>query len=69
MRDPGQHWSSTGGVGGILLEIDDEWQVERRYFSQESMRKLTEPPTDPVAPSSPLRLAPVRKRKENGWQP
>lgn len=27
-------------VGAILLELDDEWQVERHSFSQESMRKL-----------------------------
>ena len=30
-------------VGSVVQEIDDEWQVERRYFSQDSMRKLNEP--------------------------
>jgi hypothetical protein len=45
-----------------LQEIDDEWQVERRYFSQESMRKLTAPAAEaPALPGagSP-RLPPVR---------
>ena len=47
-------------VGAVLLELDDEWQVERRYFSQDSMRKLVDPDlaTD-LAPVAP-RLAPVR---------
>jgi putative transposase len=46
-------------TGAVLLEINDEWQVERRYVSLASMRKLLEPeallPTKPM----PLRLAPV----------
>ena len=46
-------------VGSILLEISDEWQVGRRYFSKESMRKLIEPEPLLVAEPAPLRLAPV----------
>jgi len=26
-------------VGAVLLEIDDEWQVERRHFSQSSLEQ------------------------------
>jgi transposase-like protein len=46
-------------VGSILMEISDEWQVGRRYFSKESMRKLSEPEQLLVAEPAPLRLAPV----------
>lgn len=47
-------------VGSVLMEISDEWQVGRRYFSQESMNKLLDPEPNLVADAGPLRLAPVR---------
>lgn len=34
-------------VGALLMEQDDEWATGRRYFSQESMRKL-DPEASPV---------------------
>ena len=56
---PGQ--GSVGRlVGSILMEMDDEWQVDRRCFNHESMRKLTEPELERASPVSPLRLALVR---------
>jgi hypothetical protein len=47
-------------VGTLLPEADDEWQVSRRYFSQDSMRQLYEPDFNDVAEPTPLKLAPVR---------
>ena len=49
-------------VGSVLMETSDEWQVGRRYFSKESMRKLVEPEQLIVAEPAPLRLAPVHQR-------
>jgi len=46
-------------VGSVLMEVSDEWQVGRRYFSKESMRKLIEPEPLISAEPAPLRLAPV----------
>ena len=46
-------------VGSVLIEIHEEWQTGRRYFSMESMRKLKDPFEEPVALPSPLRLAPI----------
>lgn len=49
-------------AGAILMERADEWEVERRYFSLESMRKLTAPDPQALlqAEVEPLRLAPAR---------
>lgn len=46
-------------VGSVLMEIADEWQVTRRYFSQESMNKLLDPEPLVVSEPAPFRLAPV----------
>jgi putative transposase len=46
-------------VGSVLMEIAEEWEVGGRYFSQDSMRKLSEPQALLVVEPEPLRLAPV----------
>ncbi len=48
-------------VGAVLMERADEWELERRPFSLESMRKLLAPDPEAVLQmeARPLRLAPV----------
>ena len=47
-------------VGSVVFEIDDEWQVERRYFSQESMQRRKQlEGGERTLPATP-RLEPVR---------
>jgi putative transposase len=47
-------------VGALLVEADDEWQILRRYFSEDSMRQLYEADLNLLAEPTPLTLAPVR---------
>lgn len=51
--------SVTRLVGAVLVEISDEWQVGRRYFSLETMARLIEPEPLLVAEPVPFHLAPV----------
>jgi hypothetical protein len=45
--------------GAVLLEIADEWQVGRRWFSLEAMTRVIEPQPLLVAEPMPFHLAPV----------
>lgn len=45
-------------VGSILIDANSEWQVDKRYFSQESMRQLYSP-DEPSRLSAPLYLEPI----------
>jgi putative transposase len=49
-------------VGAVLIEQNDEWEDDKRYFSQESMRKVLAPEAMALPPKEGHlpRLAPVR---------
>ena len=47
-------------VGALLVEANEEWQAQRRYFGQESMRELSEPEPAQLGTPPPLTPAPVR---------
>ncbi|MFQ5872180.1 MAG: transposase [Dehalococcoidia bacterium] len=38
-------------VSAVLEEAQEEWQVQRRYFSRESMRKLRPSASAPEEPA------------------
>lgn len=40
------------------MDIDDEWQVDRHYFSQESMHTLYAP-EEQLRLTAPLHLEPI----------
>ena len=44
-------------VGSALIDLNDEWETGRRYFSLESMRKLSEPVEERLTLPGPLQLA------------
>ena len=46
-------------VGSVLIEINDEWQAGRRYFSQASMRRIHEPLEALSALPVPIPVAPI----------
>jgi putative transposase len=48
-------------VGAVLIEQTDEWEVDKRYFSQESMRRVLAPQAEALPPKEGHlpRLAPV----------
>jgi transposase-like protein len=46
-------------VGSLLMEVDDEWQIGRRYFSQASMKELLEPEPLVDAKALPMPVLPI----------
>jgi transposase-like protein len=46
-------------VGSLLMELNDEWQIGRRYFSQESMKALLEPEETVNLEALPMPVVPI----------
>ncbi len=46
-------------VGALLMEVNDEWQIGRRYFSQASMKELLEPELPAEAEALPMPVIPI----------
>jgi len=44
-------------VGAILLEQNDEWQLQHRYMTLETMTGLSDDPTTGVLPSYAIKAA------------
>jgi transposase-like protein len=47
-------------AGAVLIDIHEDWEVSRRYFSQESMCRLAAPEVQLAATTAPLYLEPIR---------
>jgi transposase-like protein len=46
-------------VGSLLMEVDDEWQIGRRNFSQASIKELLEPEPLADAKALPMPVLPI----------
>jgi hypothetical protein len=46
-------------AGALLLEQNDEWLVQRRYLSAESMALVLAPPPDPAVEAEPTEPEPA----------
>ena len=47
-------------VGSVLIELDDDWQEGRRYFSKESMAAIYEPEAELIDAPTPFTLTPIK---------